>query len=154
VSVGPGGPIAMHLATVLAETVAHLEGRGVKRALIAQALALAGIAGEGRAGVARQAEEVIARRCFGALANAGARLIAAGTARDAAQVDTIAIAAGIVARWTGGPMHQADRRGLMVLRRDLRVWSTESADLWAPAPLFDKLIAEGRGFGAARLRTG
>lgn len=154
VSVGPGGPVAMHLATVLAETVAHLEGRGVKRALIAQALALAGIAGEGRAGVARQAEEVIARRCFGALANAGARLIAAGTARDAAQVDTIAIAAGIVARWTGGPMHQADRRGLMVLRRDLRVWSTESADLWAPAPLFDKLIAEGRGFGAARLRTG
>ena len=57
VPVGPGGPVAMHLATVLAETVAHLEGRGVKRALIAQALALAGIAGEGRAGVARQAEE-------------------------------------------------------------------------------------------------
>jgi 3-hydroxyacyl-CoA dehydrogenase len=154
VPVGPGGPVAMHLATVLAETVAHLEGRGVKRALIAQALALAGIAGEGRAGVARQAEEVIARRCFGALANAGARLIAAGTARDAAQIDAIAIAAGIVARWTGGPMHQADRRGLMVLRRDLRVWSAESADLWAPAPLFDSLIAEGRGFAAGRVRTG
>lgn len=153
-SVGPGGPVAMQLATVLAETVAHLEGRGVKRALIAQALALAGIAGEGRAGVPRQAEEVIARRCFGALANAGARMIAAGTVRDAAQVDTIAIAAGIVARWTGGPMHQADRRGLLVLRRDLRVWSADSAQLWAPSPLFDTMISEGRGFSAGRLRTG
>jgi hypothetical protein len=50
-------------------------------------------------------------------------------------------------------MHQADRRGLMVLRRDLRVWSAESADLWAPAPLFDSLIAEGRGFAAGPVRT-
>lgn len=144
VPVGPGGPVAVVLATALADTVTFLEGRGVPRALIAQALALAGIAGDGRAGVAKPAEDAVARRCFGALANAGARLIEAGTARDGDTVDAVAIAAGIVARWTGGPMHQADQRGLMVLRRDLRLWGVESPALFAPAPLFDKLIAEGR----------
>lgn len=144
IPVGPGGPVAVALATALAEAVSFLEGRGVARSLIAQALSLAGIAGEGRVGVAKPAEEAIARRCFAALANAGARLIEAGTARDSDTVDAIAIAAGIVARWTGGPMHQADQRGLMVLRRDLRLWSLEAPALFEPAPLFDRLIAEGR----------
>ncbi|MCZ8152086.1 MAG: enoyl-CoA hydratase-related protein [Rhodobacteraceae bacterium] len=148
VPTGPGGPIAAALATALAEAVAHMEGRKVPRAVIAQALSLAGIAGEGRAGAPSPVEEVIARRCFGALANAGARLIDAGVARDAAVVDTVAIAAGIVARWTGGPMHQADRRGLLVLRRDLKVWAAEAPALYAPAPLLDRLIGEGRSFAA------
>jgi 3-hydroxyacyl-CoA dehydrogenase len=145
VPVGPGGPVAVALATALAETVTFLEGRGVTRAMIAQALALAGIAGEGRAGVAKPAEEAVARRCFGALANAGARLIEAGTARDGDTVDAVAIAAGIVARWTGGPMHQADQRGLMVLRRDLRLWAHDAPGLFTPSPLFDRRITEGRG---------
>ncbi|WGV16823.1 enoyl-CoA hydratase-related protein [Fuscovulum ytuae] len=148
VTTGPGGPIAAALATALAEAVSHMEARKVPRAVIAQALALAGIAGEGREGTPSRVEEVIARRCLGALANAGARLIEAGVARDAAVVDWVAIAAGIVARWTGGPMHQADRRGLLVLRRDLKVWAAEAPALYSPAPLLDRLIGEGRGFGA------
>lgn len=147
VPAGPGGPVAVVLATALADAVAHLEARGISRAVIAQGLALAGIAGEGRTGKADPVEEAVARRCFAALANAGARLIEAGTAREAAVVDMIAIAAGIVARWTGGPMHQANLRGLIVLRRDLRVWAEEAPGLFAPAPLLDRLIAEGRGFG-------
>lgn len=148
IPVGPGGPVAVALATALAEAVSHLEGRGVPRQAIAHALALAGIAGDGRVGVMRSADDLIARRCLGALANAGARLVEQGTARDADTVDAVAIAAGIVARWTGGPMHQADRRGLLVLRRDLRIWAAEAPGLFSPAPLLDRLIAEGRGFGA------
>jgi 3-hydroxyacyl-CoA dehydrogenase len=46
-------------------------------------------------------------------------------------------------RRRGGPMHQADRRGLMVLRRDLRAWGAEAA-LWSPAPLIDRLIRDGQ----------
>lgn len=144
VPVGAGGPVAVQLANALAGAVALVEGRGVPRGVIAQALALAGIAGEGRAGVAGKTEAAIARRCFAALANAGARLIEAGAARDAATVDAIAISTGIVARWTGGPMHQADRIGLMVLRRDLRLWATEAPELYAPAALLDDLIGAGR----------
>ncbi|MEZ5754299.1 MAG: enoyl-CoA hydratase-related protein [Paracoccaceae bacterium] len=153
VPVGPGGPVAVGLATALAEAVTHLEGRGVPRAVIAQALALAGIAGEGRAGQPRATEEAVARRCLGALANAGARLVEAGTARDGATIDAVAIGAGIMARWTGGPMLQADRRGLIVLRRDLRVWAAEAPDLFSPAPLFDRLIAEGRPLAADAARA-
>lgn len=144
VPVGPGGPVAVQLATALAEAVAQVEARGASRTLVAQALALAGIAGEGVAGQPSAAEEAVARRCWGALANAGARLIEAGTARDGATVDAVAISAGIVARWTGGPMHQADRRGLMVVRRDLRVWAADAPRLYTPNPLFDRWIGEGR----------
>lgn len=144
VPVGPGGPVAVHLATALAEAVALIEARGAARALVAQALALAGIAGEGRSGRAGAAETAIARRCWGALANAGAMLIEQGTARDGAVVDAVAVAAGIVARWTGGPMHQADRRGLMVVRRDLRLWAAESPVVYAPSPMFDRWIGDGR----------
>ena len=75
-------------------------------------------------------------------------MIEAGTVREAAVVDVVAVAAGIVARWTGGPMNWADQRGLMVLRRDLRVWAEEAPALFAPAALIDRLISEGRGFGA------
>ena len=145
------GPIAtaglrVALATALADAVAHLEARGVPRAVIAQGLALAGIAGEGRAGTPGPVEEAVARRCLSALANAGARMVEAGTVREAAVVDVVAVAAGIVARWTGGPMHWADRRGLIVLRRDLKVWAEEAPGLFAPAPILDRLISEGRGF--------
>lgn len=148
VATGPGGPVGVVLATALAEAVAHLEARGVPRTVIAQGLALAGIAGEGRPGKPGPVEEAVARRCLSALANAGARMIEAGTVREAAVVDVVAVAAGIVARWTGGPMHWADQRGLMVLRRDLRVWAEEAPALFAPAALIDRLISEGRGFGA------
>jgi hypothetical protein len=40
-------------------------------------------------------------------------------------------------------MHQADRRGLMVLRHDLRIWAGDGP-LWTPAPLIDRLIRDGR----------
>ena len=58
-----------------------------------------------------------------------------------------------MARWTGGPMLQADRRGLIVLRRDLRIWAAEAPDLFSPAPLFDRLIAEGRPLAADAARA-
>jgi 3-hydroxyacyl-CoA dehydrogenase len=47
-------------------------------------------------------------------------------------------------RWHCGPMHHAGTRGLMVLRRDLRSYAADDPALWAPQPLIDRLIAEGR----------
>lgn len=139
-----GGTVALRLATALAEAVAWVEAQGIPRGDVAQSLAAQGIAGEGtgRAG----AEDETARRCIAALANEGARLIADGVAPTAAHVDAAAMAAGLMARWTGGPMHQANARGLMVLRRDLRLWADQNPALWSPAPLIDAAIAEGRGF--------
>jgi 3-hydroxyacyl-CoA dehydrogenase len=50
-------------------------------------------------------------------------------------------------RTMGGPMYQADARGLMVMRRNLRIWAVEDA-VWAPDPLFDTLIADGLSFAS------
>ena len=89
----------------------------------------------------------ILHRWLGALANEGARLVEEGIARRPSDLDHLMVAGQQFPRWQGGPMHQADRRGLMVLRQDLRAWGGEAA-LWLPAPLIDRLIGEGRGFAA------
>lgn len=89
----------------------------------------------------------ILHRWLGALANEGARLVGEGIARRPSDLDHLMVAGQKFPRWQGGPMHQADRRGLMVLRQDLRAWGTEAA-LWQPAALIDRLIGEGKTFAA------
>jgi 3-hydroxyacyl-CoA dehydrogenase len=40
-------------------------------------------------------------------------------------------------------MHWAEARGMLVLRADLQSWADSAPDLWAPAPLIDRLIHDG-----------
>lgn len=141
---GSGGAVALRLAAALSDAVLWCEGQGLARTAIARSLATAGIAGE--SGQSDGVADETAQRCLAALANAGARAIGAGEAPGAAHVDAVAVAAGLMARRTGGPMHQANRRGLLVLRRDLQLWAAEDPALWSPAPLVETLAAEGRGF--------
>ncbi|WP_284163294.1 enoyl-CoA hydratase-related protein [Frigidibacter sp. SD6-1] len=91
--------------------------------------------------------EDLQRRLLAALANAGAWLLSEGRARRPAEVDAVAMAHGFP-RWRGGPMRAADETGLLLLRDDLRRWADEAGDgFWTPAPIWDDLIREGRGFG-------
>lgn len=143
---GQTGAVAAQLARAIAETVAHLEKTGLDRTVIAHALAAHGIAGDGSGARPSRAETEIARRCEAALANVGAKLLEAGILRRPCEVDTAAIAAGMMARHTGGPMFQSDRRGMLVLMRDLRRWSAENPALWQPSPLIEKLWAQGANF--------
>lgn len=146
VPTGGHGPVAARMARALAECVAWLEGQGIDRRRIASALSAHGIAGEGKAAPPDPDRDGIARRCLAALANEGARLLDAKAVRIPACVDTIAIGAGIMARHTGGPMYQADRRGLLVLRRDLELWAEEMPALFAPSPLIGACLSKGLGF--------
>lgn len=141
-------PVAVRLARAIAETVAHLERGGLDRAVIARALAAHGIAGEGIAHRPTATEADIARRCFAAVANAGARLIESGVLHRPCEVDMVAIGAGLMARHTGGPMYQADRRGMLILVRDLRLWAAENPALWQPAPLIEALWSQGLSFAS------
>jgi 3-hydroxyacyl-CoA dehydrogenase len=141
-------PVAVRLARAIAETVAHLERGGLDRAVIARALAAHGIAGEGAVVRPSPLEADIARRCFAAVANAGARLIESGVLHRPCEVDTVAIGAGLMARHTGGPMYQADRRGMLILVRDLRLWAAENPTLWQPAPLIEALWSQGLDFAS------
>lgn len=142
----PATPAAVHLGRAIAETVSHLEARGVDRAQIARALAAAGIAGAAPGLRLDPDGAAIANRCLAALANAGAGLIAQGMLARPCEVDVVAIGAGLMARHTGGPMFHADRRGMLVLMRDLRAWAPENPALWQPAPLIERLWSEGRSF--------
>ena len=93
-------------------------------------------------------EAEIVNRLLAAMANEGVRLIASGKARSALDVDLVAVRGLGFARTKGGPMHQADTRGLLVVRRDLALWAPD-AEVWRAVPAWDGLVSAGRGFAAA-----
>lgn len=90
--------------------------------------------------------ERIAEGCLLALIAAGARLVAAGVALRASDVDVAATLGLGFPRWRGGPMHMADERGLLQVRNALLALAAEDADLWSPAAIFDHLIKYGERF--------
>jgi 3-hydroxyacyl-CoA dehydrogenase len=143
--------IGARMADAGRTALAWMVARGVPRRLIAAALDDFGVRLPDPLSVeapailrAMSASEVL-NRWLSALANEGARLLDEGIARRPSDIDHLMIASHQFPRWRGGPMHQADRRGLMVLRHDLRSWGAEAA-LWSPAALIDRLIRDGQGF--------
>lgn len=80
---------------------------------------------------------------MGALANAGLRMMGEGRALRPSDVDLAMILGLGFARWGGGPMLWAARRGLLVLRDDLTRWAKDDPDIWTPAPLLDDMIRQG-----------
>jgi 3-hydroxyacyl-CoA dehydrogenase len=118
----------------------------VTRAL-AGILRLPGGLTEGQGALMAIKDTAIADRVLAAMANEGARLLSDGTAQAASDIDVVMVAGYGFSRVLAGPMYQADLRGLMVMRRNLRIWAVEDA-IWAPDPLFDALIADGRDFAS------
>ena len=102
---------------------------------------------EGRGALMAIQDSAVADRVLAAMANEGAKLISEGAAVCPGDIDVILVGGYGFARSMGGPMHLADMRGLMVMRRNLRIWAVEDP-VWAPDALFDALIADGRSFSA------
>lgn len=92
-------------------------------------------------------DAAIADRVLAAMANEGAKLLSEGLAFCPGDIDVILVGGFGFPRVLGGPLHMADARGLMVMRRNMRIWAVEDA-VWNPDPLFDSLIADGRNFAA------
>lgn len=90
----------------------------------------------------------IVNRWLAALANESIRLLQAGVTRHAGDIDLVAVAGLGFPRLRGGPLHQSDQRGFMILRRDLTEWAKEGA-VWSPVPGIDALVSQGRGFAGA-----
>ena len=88
---------------------------------------------------------MIERRLVAAMANDGAWALVEGRARQPSDIDLVAMAQGFP-RWKGGPMQVADEAGLLLLRNDLVKWASYGDTFWAPAPIWDDLIREGRHF--------
>lgn len=141
--------IGARMADAGRTALAWMVARGVPQRMIAAALKDFGVELPDPVSItvptilrAMPAGEIL-NRWLSALANEGARLLDEGIARRPSDVDCLMVAGYNFPRRRGGPMHQADRRGLMVLRHDLRAWGAEAA-LWSPAPLIDRLIRDGQ----------
>lgn len=153
VIVGHRPVVGARMADAGRTALAWMISRGVPRRLIVSALEGFGvqmsdaISAEAPSILRAMPAAEVLNRWLAALANEGARLVDEGMVSRPSDIDHLMVSAMEFPRWRGGPMHQADRRGLMVLRADLRAWGAEAA-LWSPAPLIDRLIRDGRDFAS------
>jgi 3-hydroxyacyl-CoA dehydrogenase len=110
-----------------------------------------------RRGITRQsvADADIIARITTALANEGARVLEEGYAIRASDIDVIYCYGFGFPRHRGGPMFYADTVGLPTVRARVNEYRRRFGDYWQPAPLLEKLAAEGRGFygEAERMRN-
>ncbi len=135
--------IAPNLREVQQAAVQRLGEMGYSAADIA-----AGMASVGMGRAPKAAEKVpygavydAGQMALAAVANEAARLMAGGAAHA---VDAAALGAGIMPRWMGGPLYQADLRGLILLRADLACLG--GAGRLAPSAALERMISEGRRF--------
>lgn len=91
------------------------------------------------------AEEIM-RRYMAAMVNEGAKVVGEGIALRPLDVDVTFISGYGFPRHRGGPMKWADMQGLAKVLADIEAFAKEDALFWKPAPLLQKLVAEGRNF--------
>jgi 3-hydroxyacyl-CoA dehydrogenase len=99
-------------------------------------------------GITRRAvsdEEIIARITT-ALANEGARVLDEKYATRAGDIDIIYVYGFGFPRHRGGPMFYAETIGLDTVLARVKEYRARFGDYWEPAPLLERLVAEGRGF--------
>lgn len=99
-------------------------------------------------GIERQAlsEQYIVERTLYALINEGAKILQEGIAQRSSDIDIIYLNGYGFPAWRGGPMFYADSVGLSEVLAKVQELHTRCGDWWKPAPLLEKLAAEGRGF--------
>jgi len=101
-----------------------------------------------RRGIARRAvsDDEILARITTALANEGAQVLEDGYAIRASDIDVIYCHGFGFPRHRGGPMFYADTVGLPAVLSRVRQYREQFGDYWKPAPLLERLAAEGKTF--------
>ena len=94
-------------------------------------------------------DEIIARITT-ALANEGACVLEDGYASRAGDIDVIYCYGFGFPRQRGGPMFYAETIGLPIVLQRVKSYRERFGDYWKPAPLLERLVAEGRGFQLPR----
>jgi len=93
-------------------------------------------------------DEIVERLLF-AMINEGARILAEGIARQPGDIDVIWVYGYGFPAHRGGPMHYADAVGLARIRDRLAEFARRTGDeSLRPAPLLEKLAADGKGFAS------
>ncbi len=91
------------------------------------------------------AEEIVDRTIL-ALVNEGARILEDGIALRAGDIDVVYVDGYGFPSHRGGPMWHADAVGLPRVLERVRQFHDEHGERWRPAPLLERLAAEGRTF--------
>lgn len=92
--------------------------------------------------------EDIMRRYMAAMVNEGAKVLADGIALRPLDIDVTFLYGYGFPRFRGGPMKYADTVGLANILADIRTFAQEDPLFWQPAPLLEKLVAEGQDFAS------
>lgn len=92
--------------------------------------------------------EEIMRRYMAAMVNEGAKVLADGIALRPLDIDVTFLYGYGFPRFRGGPMKHADTVGLANILADIRTFAQEDPLFWQPAPLLEKLVAEGKDFAS------
>ncbi|UWQ45230.1 FAD-dependent oxidoreductase [Leisingera aquaemixtae] len=93
-------------------------------------------------------EKDIISRYMAAMVNEAARVVGDGIALRPLDVDVTLLNGYGFPRWRGGPMHFADTIGLDRILQDICRFHEEDPFFWQPAPLLERLAAEGRTFAS------
>ncbi|ESR23789.1 3-hydroxyacyl-CoA dehydrogenase NAD-binding domain-containing protein [Lutibaculum baratangense] len=102
-----------------------------------------------RRGMARReiADEEILKRCIYPMINEGAKILDEGKAIRASDIDVVWINGYGWPAHRGGPMYYGDRIGLDEVLETMRRFEATQGEDFRPAPLLERLVREGRGFG-------
>ena len=92
--------------------------------------------------------EDIMRRYMAAMVNEGAKVLADGIALRPLDIDVTFLYGYGFPRFRGGPMKYADTVGLASILADIHTFAQEDPLFWQPAPLLEKLVAEGKDFAS------
>lgn len=88
----------------------------------------------------------IQRRARAVIVNEGAHILAEGIAKRPLDVDMVMIHGYGYPAWRGGPMHEADRIGLLQVLDDVQAMCAAGGYGWAPSDLLVELVRTGRSF--------
>jgi 3-hydroxyacyl-CoA dehydrogenase len=91
-------------------------------------------------------DEILARLLY-PMVNEGAKILEEGKAIRSSDIDVIWVYGYGWPVYRGGPMFWADQVGLGKIRDTMLGWQRTQGDVWKPAPLLERLAAEGKGFG-------
>ncbi len=94
-------------------------------------------------------DEEIVQRLVYALVNEGAHILEDGIASKSGDIDMVYLTGYGFPIWRGGPMHYAGQVGLYNVAETMKRFARnphDDAKFWEPAPLIQKLAAQGKSF--------
>jgi 3-hydroxyacyl-CoA dehydrogenase len=95
-------------------------------------------------------DEEIRDRLLHPLVNEGARILEEGIALRAGDIDVVYVYGYGFPASRGGPMFWAEQSGLARVVETMRRLAPTHGARWRPAPLLERLVAAGQGFGATQ----